>query len=665
MDFPLLRALLIFFIICDGGLLLSCRKGHDSKDQLLSKIRTFQAYTEALDACKSLPVDSLILCSQNKINIDTVKFINREIWLKYGRAKALFHNNLGLEAIDVINETLPETENQNLLFERAELLELRSILFTNSYRMQLAAEDGYQAANIYSQLGLLRKASASYTRIASLQFNVGNYGLTVEIGKQAIALFDDILSFDYGDSVQLMHLYNNLALGYIKQNSIDSAEKYYGLSYSMADLLHDKFWKGLVTGNMADIYLSKGMIKKAIENYKYDIETSLKYNEYTSAALSLMGIGEIYTSNNQLDSGKFYYDSAYVMLLNAGRPISLSKYHRLMSEWYGKKNDSNNAFSHFRKYVQLRDSVQSIEINSQLQRIQNQKQVEKQLADINLLKTENELKRKELVISRISIVAFVIILVLLLVLLYVIRKNYKALHELNFELENKVRARTDKLRKINQELDTYLYRASHDVRRPILTILGLVNVANLAKENERLSIRETIRKTAFEMDKMLKKLQMAYELEKEKRKNKMTFNFNGYVSDKIMEISKEYPHMTFELSESDNVVVTSNINLVEIIFSNILENACIFSFDGEGLVTITVVQEKENALIVIRDQGIGIDTAFIEKIFEPYERFSNKSIGSGLGLYLALKAAKKIGGNIAVTSTLNEGSVFSVTFPIS
>jgi signal transduction histidine kinase len=258
------------------------------------------------------------------------------------------------------------------------------------------------------------------------------------------------------------------------------------------------------------------------------------------------------------------------------------------------------------------------------------------------------------------VIAFVLVSVLLAGLLYIIRRGNKQLNELNRALENKVKARTERLRKINKELDTYLYRASHDVRRPILTILGLVQIASLTNESERIVIFNAIQKTANEMDKMLKKLQMAYELEKEKKSNRVRISINKYVGLKIEELHKEYPWMNFEIIESDQVIVKSNVNLINIIVMNILENACIFSVGHSNRVTITVRHGDGLAYIVIKDQGIGIEPEVIENIFEPYVRCSNKSTGSGLGLYLAMKAAKLIGGNITATSTVNQGSEFIV-----
>jgi signal transduction histidine kinase len=635
------------------------------QDRISLKMKNFEEYSQALTRCKGNTVDSALSCVRSAIDIDTIRDIDPAVWQAYATARVLFQNNLGIEAIEVIDDVLPRTQNPDLLFERAELLMLRSSLVINSNQMQLAAEDLYQAADIYMQLQLPRKASSCYASIASLQYNAANFQLTVENGMRVIGLLEDLNRVTHQDSIQLMQVCNTIGLGYFKLNKIDSAQRYYDRSYTIASLLREEFWMALVEGNAADVYLAKGMVKEAIRSYENDIRTSLVHNEYASAALSLLSVGKIYMSQRKLETAKEYYDSAYALLVHSGRPISLSKYYDLMSQWFELKKDPGHAFEYYKKYIVFYDSVRSVKINSQLQQIQSQKRFEKQLADIALLKKENELNEKELTIARISVFAFIVVSALLTGLLYTIRRNNKRLNELNHTLENKVKTRTERLKKINDELDTYLYRASHDVRRPILTILGLTQIAALTNESERVEIFDGIKKTAHEMDKMLKKLQMAYQLEKEKKSDGTEISLNKFIADKTAELPKEYPGADFEFLESEEVIVKSNTKLINIIVMNILENAYIFSRGYDDRITITVRTKNGEAHIVIKDYGMGIDPAFIDKIFDPYVRGSNKSTGSGLGLHLAMKAARLLGGNITVTSVVNQGSEFSVMIPVT
>src|SRR5690349_8130899 len=101
-------------------------------------MKDFQEYSDALTRCKDGDVDSILLCAKAAIDIDTIEGIDTDVWQAYATARALFHNNLGLEAIEVIEGILPRTEDPALVFERAELLMLRSSLISNTYHMELA-----------------------------------------------------------------------------------------------------------------------------------------------------------------------------------------------------------------------------------------------------------------------------------------------------------------------------------------------------------------------------------------------------------------------------------------------------------------------------------------------------------------------------------------------
>jgi signal transduction histidine kinase len=157
---------------------------------------------------------------------------------------------------------------------------------------------------------------------------------------------------------------------------------------------------------------------------------------------------------------------------------------------------------------------------------------------------------------------------------------------------------------------------------------------------------------------------MAYELEKEDKNDRAPLNINNFLKLKIAELHKEYPCINFDIIESSEVIIESNVNLINIVVMNILENACIFSVNYNDRVTITTRNGNGVAYIQIKDQGVGIEPELLGNIFDPYVRCSNKSTGSGLGLYLAMKAVKMIDGNITATSKVNCGSEFLVMIPV-
>lgn len=92
------RAAAAFIVFCIG--LYSCKRAPDMADTLVLKMKDFQEYSEALTRCKDRNVDSILLCAKAAIDIDTIPGIDPNVWKAYATARALFHNNLGAEAIE-------------------------------------------------------------------------------------------------------------------------------------------------------------------------------------------------------------------------------------------------------------------------------------------------------------------------------------------------------------------------------------------------------------------------------------------------------------------------------------------------------------------------------------------------------------------------------------
>ncbi len=653
----------IFFITFIIVILSGCGKSSEEEIDVLKKSKELQLFYNALHDCRAMPPSAALSCAKDIYNIDTLTGINHEIWNKYGLAVAYRNSNEEQKALELISEVLPETERMELLFERAEFFYLRSVIYNSSRKLLFAAENKYQAANIFTQLGLKSKASQCYEDLANIHYGTANYLLTVENSKISMELIDEMKLRAKEDSIRLMRVNNTLALGYIQLNQLDSAMKYFEASRNLAEEVKNEFWAGLMIGNEAIIYQKRGLYDKAIANLEHDLKLSFHYKDLGSAASSLMRIGEIYLSKDDMSQSRIFCDSAFQNIREIKDSRRLSAYYSLMSKWYEKNGQYDSSLFFYRKHITFRDSSQSVELNVQLQQVQNEKQFEQQLIDYNLLKAENELRKNELLISSISIITFLTIMILLIVLLYTIRRNNRKLKELNQNLESKIATRTAKLRIINKELDTYLYRVSHDVRRPILTILGLLQVSEITDGEEQKSIRQIIKRTANEMDRMLKKLQMAYNLDKEDKGDSLSINLNAYLQEKIQELSKDFPDTDIELNCEKDISVDLNLSLFNMVIFNIMENACVFSFNEGDTVKVFVEEISGETLIRVYDNGIGIEEAFLDDIFEPYMRFHSKSTGSGLGLYLAKGAMRKLGGRIQVKSVVGVQSEFSVYIP--
>jgi signal transduction histidine kinase len=101
------------------------------------------------------------------------------------------------------------------------------------------------------------------------------------------------------------------------------------------------------------------------------------------------------------------------------------------------------------------------------------------------------------------------------------------------------------------------------------------------------------------------------------------------------------------------------------IFRNMISNAIKYQ-DPEkkkSLLSITIDVTPDAANLVIEDNGVGIEEEHLPKIYTMFYRASEKSDGSGIGLYIVHQALQKINGTIKVTSELNQGTTFSISIP--
>lgn len=627
------------------------------EQDVVSGAQGFNQFLQAIDSCRKNSQKTL--CIEHLISQPDIS----PVWMEYAKAISKIDEK-PMEAIQLINDVLPLTENQELLFERAKLLELRSSIHFNFNDRQQGANDLYEAIDIYVALRKHREAGHALVGIANLQFNSENYDLAKENGERATEHYLASKNLTREDSSYLMNCYNTLGLAHYKLHNLKTAANNYNQSLAIAKALHEEFWIALINGNAAHIDAEEGRSETAIQKLNTDIRISLKFKEIRSAAASYLSIGEIYMKPNNLSLAKVYYDSALYLYTTHHITSVDPRYNKLMAEWHDAENNKSEAYMFLKRYLSARDSMAEHKNSLLLQQLQTKRIFQKQLADINLLAANNKLKEEGLRIREVSIIAFMLILLLLLLLVFNIRRSNAALRNVNNSLEAKVKQRMAAILKLNKELDTYLYRASHDIRGPILSIQGLVHLFNFSNSAEETKdLVNKIDSTAKGMDSMLLKLQMAYELNI--RQEFEEVNIYDLLASTIAPLKERYPTTEFIVQCNNETKIYTNLYHLCVALSNVIENACIFRNPAfyVNKVQISVSQATGSLEIRIEDNGIGIPYDFFEKIFEAFQRFSTLSTGNGMGLYLSNKAISSIGGTIKVSSQVNKGSVFTIMLP--
>ena len=241
------------------------------------------------------------------------------------------------------------------------------------------------------------------------------------------------------------------------------------------------------------------------------------------------------------------------------------------------------------------------------------------------------------------------------------------INRINENLESLVAERTKLLEEANKELDTFLYRASHDLRSPVCSIIGLCNIALPMANGESKDLVERVVFTISTMDKLLKKLSAISEI------NQPT-NFTSITLLELVEGVKENFNKTiqehkikFSIDCPADLVVYSYPNLIETILANLIENAFFYSVmkDPENAqVELKAAIKNDQVEISVYDNGIGVEEEISSRLFDMFYKGNINSKGHGLGLYIVQKSVQALEGKIEFESIAGHFTKFIVQLPL-
>ena len=239
---------------------------------------------------------------------------------------------------------------------------------------------------------------------------------------------------------------------------------------------------------------------------------------------------------------------------------------------------------------------------------------------------------------------------------------------MNSNLENLVAEKTHSLELINAELDTFLYRSSHNLKRPLTSIRGLASIAEVSLSREAIGLFNKVVTTTAEMEKMLDKLTMMNHINQ-------PVNFGLLDIESIIEkLELQYKeiieenNITFKVNVEDGIKFRSYPSVIEIMITNLLENAfffCRYNMDRKPQVVLTFSQDSRKHLIIsVSDNGSGIDTNVQKKMWDMFFIGNDVSKGNGLGLFISKKAIDSLFGQVKVDSVMGQYCKFTIKLPI-
>ncbi|MDN5213589.1 PAS domain S-box protein [Fulvivirgaceae bacterium BMA12] len=216
----------------------------------------------------------------------------------------------------------------------------------------------------------------------------------------------------------------------------------------------------------------------------------------------------------------------------------------------------------------------------------------------------------------------------------------------------------------NKELDTFVYKASHDLRGPIASLLGLYRIVeNEITDEKSLEYFDLYNKQITRLNDIILTLIQLTKI-KEVDIKREEIDFKDVVNSCINSFTNlpNFENVRFNISVDLEWPFISDRGLITTILQNLVENAIKYSKPGQ-LSDVEVAIKRnlnDDLLIKVEDHGIGIEKNIQGEVFNMFFRANDQVIGSGLGLYILKNAVEKLNGKVSLYSKVNEGTTFSI-----
>ena len=539
-----------------------------------------------------------------------------------------------------------------------------------------------------------------------LHYDIGNHAEALKAYLKAIEI-----ATDTNDLLNLSFIQENVAHLYLSQKDYQQSLSLYKKVQDINHQLGNDVYTAQSSSNIADLYVKL----KDFENAKVYIDSSIVIFEEKEIddwlAYSYMVKGDMYLRQNRPKLALYWYDKALTLheglnddrskaqLLNSlseayfklfnyvqaeenaiasleiGTRLSLlddsKKSNQLLYEINKKNNKADIALKYHEVFKLLSDSISRKENLNSLGILKTKLEFEKQQKDAQL--ANEKVKARQNIYFYMALIA----LAILALIIFLLRKQSKARKIFNKELRLKTKAlekREEELSGINATKDKLFSIIGHDLRGPIN---ALASVLNMLKDDEisqeeflefTPKVKNDVDAISFTLNNLLSW-----------GRTQMTGSKTEASSFDIHELVTENVKLLQETAKNKNISITNttpmkafvwaDINQIDVVIRNLLSNAIKFSHP-KSTITVNATKEGDFLKVAIKDKGVGMSPEILDQVFSSKNASlvttygTSNEKGTGLGLSLCKEMVNNNGGEIFVTSKLNEGSIFYFTVPL-
>jgi signal transduction histidine kinase len=589
-------------------------------------------------------------------------------------------------------KVLPIAERNNFTEELKRILNALAISYGQTASYDKALEYHFKSLELREKEGNQKEIGIALNNIGIIYYKIGDF-------EQALILYKRALSArnQNADKQGVDELLTNLALCYSYLGEYEKSREYVTQAFKLCgencnDLIKQagEFCLGIAS------FLSK-QNSEAKMHLEKTYELAKKNADKRVQSEAILYLARIALEDNDFNQTLQNLTESETISKESGYNQILINTYLTFSELYNLKKEFEKAALYQSKYIHLKDSVYSDGLIKNLTKVRTNYE---ERENIKTIREKNEVLRlNEEVISRQKAQYFFIlaITILSIVLTFVFIRFNRAQHLANVELtkikrevENKnqelqlnnaeldarVQERTIELeqsntalQRVNDELDNFIYKTSHDIRGPLASLKGMTNVAMLdVKDTVALEYFRKLDASADRLNTILTRLVIVNHI------NHVTLspekiNCSDLIEDIItLQRKKGLPErfsITYQVDSKAELHTDKSV--LRLIIENLVDNGIKFHTKSDRVIPFVNIEiqlkRTDRVEIFVTDNGIGIPKADQPKLFHMFMRASERSETGGIGLYLAKLSTEKLGGQIYFESTPEGYTRFSIEIP--
>lgn len=581
---------------------------------------------------------------------------------------------------------------------------LRGLVFSELGSYDLALDNFFAALSAFSEIGYSVGMAESHHNIGDVKFKLENY---------------DEAQSNYRDALRLYKKSNNEEGEMSSLCKLGMVELENGMQF--AAIRSHRSALGLATklqnangiaGNdqfLGQIYLEQELPDSALSHFSRALANWRVSGGQKDVVGALLGLSRAHMQAGDLETALSVAEEAADSLAGTERLMSFKeKAYDLLSELYQENGEFELALEFRSKWGDIlellkeedrRNKNTELQVRYEYEEAVSKLQLDKALQDARLLQEQEQRQQDQVILTWLV----VLIILSILFLFFLLRSNKKSreannllqertaevevknealslaqkeLERTNANLESLVDERTEALKqavesliKVNQDLDTFIYRASHDLLGPIARLKGLsVLLKESGAESAESPYLRLIDGVTTFMHRVLEKTILAHEMR--------TTTFHAEAVSVVELVNSVLPKLSQIPGIEEPVVhlhnkvsgkVQLDPNLTRIILENVLENAILFRADPKNPkpeVELNVYRKKGVLVIEAEDKGIGIPKEIQSEVFNIFFRGSERSKGNGLGLFMVKTAAERMEGTVRLESKEGEFTRIRIEIPL-